>query len=155
MARTPLVVLTTVGSEADARALVTALLADRLIACGTFLQSARSIYRWEGKVRGEGEVVVLLNTEQSRWDAFCAGLRRGGGGGGRRGGALAPRGGPLGGRGARGGGAAGIRAGARRCPSTGRRPHRPRRAPVPPWAVARSRGAATAGRRGRRRARRR
>src|SRR5260370_37417301 len=75
MARTPLVVLTTVGSEADARALVTALLADRLIACGTFLQSARSIYRWEGKVREEGEVVVLLKTEQSRWDALCAAVR--------------------------------------------------------------------------------
>jgi periplasmic divalent cation tolerance protein len=75
MARTPLVVLTTVGSEADARALVTALLADRLIACGTFFQSARSIYRWEGKVREEAEVVVLLKTEQSRWDALCAAVR--------------------------------------------------------------------------------
>lgn len=75
MARTPLVVLTTVGSEADARALVTALLADRLIACGTFLQGARSIYRWKGKVREEAEVVVLLKTEQSRWDALCAAVR--------------------------------------------------------------------------------
>src|SRR5258708_2450219 len=75
MARTPLVVLTTVGSEADARALVTALLADRLIACGTFLQSARPIYRWEGQVREEGEAVVLLTTEQSRGDALCAAER--------------------------------------------------------------------------------
>src|SRR5260370_35641469 len=75
LARTPLVVLTIVGSEADARALVTALLADRLIACGTFLQSARSIYRWEGKVREEAEVLVLLKTEQSRWDALCAAVR--------------------------------------------------------------------------------
>jgi periplasmic divalent cation tolerance protein len=71
----PLVVLTTVANESDARALVTALLADRLVACGTFLPGARSIYRWEGTVREEAEVVVLLKTEQSQWDALCAAVR--------------------------------------------------------------------------------
>jgi len=63
---TALVVLTTLASEADARALVTALLADRLIACGTLLPGGRSLYRWQGKMTEEAEVVVLLKTDRSR-----------------------------------------------------------------------------------------
>lgn len=76
MAETALVVLTTLANEAQARALVTALVADRLIACGTLLPGARSLYRWEGKVTEEAEVVVLLKTEESQWDALCSAVRR-------------------------------------------------------------------------------
>jgi periplasmic divalent cation tolerance protein len=75
MTPTALVVLTTLASEQDARALITALLADRLVACGTLLPGARSLYRWEGKVTEQGEVVVLLKTEQSQWEALCAAVR--------------------------------------------------------------------------------
>jgi len=75
MASTALVVLTTLASEADARALVTALLGERLIACGTFLPGGRSLYRWEGKVTEEAEVVVLLKTDRSKWDALCRAVR--------------------------------------------------------------------------------
>ena len=73
---TALVVLTTLASEADARALVTALLADRLIACGTLLPAGRSLYRWQGKMMEEAEVVVLLKTERSQWDALCGAVRQ-------------------------------------------------------------------------------
>jgi periplasmic divalent cation tolerance protein len=75
MPPTALLVLTTVASDADARALVTALIAARLVACGTLLPGARSIYRWEGQLTEEGEVVVLLKTDASRWDALCAAVR--------------------------------------------------------------------------------
>src|SRR5436309_7606503 len=53
MAPTALVVLTTLATDADARTLVTALLAERLIACGTLLPGGRSMYRWEGEVNEE------------------------------------------------------------------------------------------------------
>src|SRR5256885_2384742 len=53
MAQTALVVLTTLANDADARALVTALVAARLVACGTLLPGARSIYRWEGQLTEE------------------------------------------------------------------------------------------------------
>ena len=69
------VVLTTLANDADARALVTALVAARLVACGTLLPGARSIYRWEGQMTEEGEVVVLLKTDASRWEALCAAVR--------------------------------------------------------------------------------
>ena len=75
MAETALVVLTTLASDADARALVTALVGARLVACGTLLPGARSIYRWKGSVTEEPEVLVLLKTEQSKWDALCAAVR--------------------------------------------------------------------------------
>jgi periplasmic divalent cation tolerance protein len=75
MAQTALVVLTTLATETDARALVTALVGERLVACGTLLPGARSIYRWEGEVTEEAEVVVLLKTDESKWDGLCRAVR--------------------------------------------------------------------------------
>ncbi|HEU5261046.1 MAG TPA: divalent-cation tolerance protein CutA [Gemmatimonadales bacterium] len=75
MATTALVVLTSLANELDARALVTALVSERLIACGTLLPAARSIYRWEGELTEEGEVVVLLKTDVSQWEALCRSVR--------------------------------------------------------------------------------
>lgn len=60
------VVLTTVTSEDEAMTLVRALLERRLIACGTLLPGARSLYRWEDRVADEPEVVVLLKTRSER-----------------------------------------------------------------------------------------
>lgn len=75
MAQTALLVLTTLATEDDARALVTALVAERLVACGTLLPGARSIYRWEGKLTEEAEVVVLLKTDAAKWDGLCSAVR--------------------------------------------------------------------------------
>ena len=44
-----LVVLTTVANADEAVELVRALLDRRLIACGTLLSAARSLYRWKGR----------------------------------------------------------------------------------------------------------
>jgi periplasmic divalent cation tolerance protein len=64
------VVLTTVASADEAVALVRALLDRRLIACGNILPGVRSLYRWEGKVADEREVIVLLKTRASRLEAL-------------------------------------------------------------------------------------
>jgi periplasmic divalent cation tolerance protein len=60
------VVLTTLASEEEAVPFIRMLLDQRLIACGTILPAARSIYRWEGKFADEREVVVLLKTRRAR-----------------------------------------------------------------------------------------
>jgi periplasmic divalent cation tolerance protein len=65
-----LVVLTTVANADEAARLVRALLERRLIACGTILPGVRSLYRWEGKIADEQEVVVLLKTQAARVDAI-------------------------------------------------------------------------------------
>jgi len=75
MAPAALVVLTTLATEEDARRLVTALVGERLVACGTLVPGARSIYRWEGEVTEEEEVLVVLKTDASRWDALAAAVR--------------------------------------------------------------------------------
>lgn len=70
-----LVLLTTIGSAAAARTLIRGLVRDRLVACGTLLPRTTSIYRWEGAVKEESEVVVLLKTDASRWEALSAAVR--------------------------------------------------------------------------------
>lgn len=65
-----LVVMTTVASADEAVALVRSLLDRRLVACGTLLPGARSLYRWEGKIADEQEVVVLLKTHAARLAAL-------------------------------------------------------------------------------------
>ena len=65
-----LVVLTTVASDEDAVTLIRALLDRRLVACGTVLPGARSLYRWDGKVADEHEVVVVLKTRADRLAAL-------------------------------------------------------------------------------------
>lgn len=59
------VVLTTVANTDEAVTLVRGLLDRRLIACGTLLPGARSLYRWEGKVADESEVVIMLKTRSA------------------------------------------------------------------------------------------
>jgi periplasmic divalent cation tolerance protein len=64
------VVLTTVANIDEAVTLIRALLERRVIACGTVLPGARSLYRWEGKIADEQEVVVLLKTRASRIESL-------------------------------------------------------------------------------------
>lgn len=75
MATRALVVLTTLSTVEDARELVHALVSERVIACGTVLQSGTSIYRWKNEIKDESETVVLMKTEASRWDALVAAVR--------------------------------------------------------------------------------
>ena len=64
------VVLTTVASPDEAVALIRSLLERRLVACGTILPGARSLYRWEGRIADEQETVVLLKTRSARVEAL-------------------------------------------------------------------------------------
>jgi len=66
------VVLTTIANSDEAVTLIRELLDRRLIACGTVLPGARSLYRWEGKLADEVEAVLLLKTRSG----CIEGLRR-------------------------------------------------------------------------------
>lgn len=65
-----IVILTTLASADEAVKLVRALLDRRLIACGNILPAVRSLYRWEGKVADEQEVIVILKTKAARLAAI-------------------------------------------------------------------------------------
>jgi periplasmic divalent cation tolerance protein len=61
------VVLTTLGSKADAQSLVRRLVSERLVACGTIVESAYSVYEWEGRLEETPEVLVILKTRMELW----------------------------------------------------------------------------------------
>ena len=69
-----LVVLTTFAGEEDAARVVRALVEERLIACGNLVPGARSLYRWQGKLADEREVLVLMKTRKQDWTALLSRL---------------------------------------------------------------------------------
>jgi periplasmic divalent cation tolerance protein len=60
------VVLTTLPPNADGTAFVRALLERSLIAFGTLLPGAQSLYRWEGQLEEARETLLLLKTTADR-----------------------------------------------------------------------------------------
>lgn len=69
------VALTTLGNPEQALRFVRRLMDERLIACGTIVPRATSVYRWRGQVTEEEEVVVLLKTAKTRWAALEAAVK--------------------------------------------------------------------------------
>ena len=59
-------VLTSLADAEGARDLGMALVEERLAACATIIPGAESIYRWDGAVRTEAEVLLLLKTSSER-----------------------------------------------------------------------------------------
>jgi periplasmic divalent cation tolerance protein len=57
-----LLVFTTLPSADKAAEVAKALVEERLAACANLLPAVRSIYRWQGKLQDENEVLVLLKT---------------------------------------------------------------------------------------------
>jgi periplasmic divalent cation tolerance protein len=57
-----LLVFTTLPSADKAAELAKLLVTERLVACANLLPAVRSIYRWQGEMHDENEVLVLLKT---------------------------------------------------------------------------------------------
>jgi periplasmic divalent cation tolerance protein len=70
------IALTTLGSLEEAKGLVRRLVDARVVACGTILQGAVSVYRWQGELTESAEVVVLLKTRKERWDQLVEAVKR-------------------------------------------------------------------------------
>jgi len=69
-----LLAFTTFANEDDAVRVSRVLVEERLVACANLLPGARSIYRWEGKLADEREVIVLLKTRKQDWAALLSRL---------------------------------------------------------------------------------
>lgn len=72
----PLLVLTTVGADFDARSLAHTLVEARLAACVNIIDRIHSVYRWEGRVADDGEQLLLIKTTDARVDALREELLR-------------------------------------------------------------------------------
>lgn len=70
-----LLVLTTVGTRADAERLARSMVEQRLAACAQ-ISAVDSVYRWDGQLQQEAELRLLLKTTAAAYPALEAALRR-------------------------------------------------------------------------------
>lgn len=67
-----ILVLVTAPSTDKAAELARTLVEEQLAACGNIVPGLRSIYRWEGKVHDEAEVLLILKTKATLFDVLRA-----------------------------------------------------------------------------------
>jgi periplasmic divalent cation tolerance protein len=70
-----LLVLTTIGSETEARKIAQALVERRLAACVNIVPRIQSVYRWAGKVEHAEEYFLLIKTMRHREDQVRSAIR--------------------------------------------------------------------------------
>lgn len=60
------VVLVTVSTEAEAQTLARTVVAERLAACVNIIPGLTSVYRWEGQVCEDRELLLLIKTRAEK-----------------------------------------------------------------------------------------
>jgi periplasmic divalent cation tolerance protein len=70
------IVLTTIGSEADAIAIAKTLVDEKLAACVNVLPQMISIYRWKGSVEQDTEHQIVIKTTADRLVSLEARVRQ-------------------------------------------------------------------------------
>jgi periplasmic divalent cation tolerance protein len=68
-------VVTTVGTEEQAYLIAREIVARRQAACVNILPGVRSIYRWKGKICRDGELLLIVKTMESEFEAVAATIR--------------------------------------------------------------------------------
>lgn len=69
------VVFCTTGSDEQAEAIARALVERRLAACVNIVGQTCSVYRWQGRVVREGEILLVIKTRVSRFEAVRSAIR--------------------------------------------------------------------------------
>ncbi|MBZ5508797.1 MAG: divalent-cation tolerance protein CutA [Acidobacteriia bacterium] len=62
------IVLTTAGSQEEARKIAHALVDRRLAACVNIVPHIESVYRWQGKVESASECLLVIKTQSGSFD---------------------------------------------------------------------------------------
>jgi periplasmic divalent cation tolerance protein len=69
------IVLSTTGSQEEARKIAHALVERRLAACVSIVPGVESVYRWQGKVEATGEWLLVMKTTVAAFPALRETLR--------------------------------------------------------------------------------
>ena len=69
------IVLTTLGADADAAALARTLVEEHLAACVNILPPMVSVYRWKGNIEQDNERQLVIKTSEDRVSALERRLR--------------------------------------------------------------------------------
>jgi periplasmic divalent cation tolerance protein len=72
---TVIVVVTTVGSEEQANTLARELVARRHAACVNIVPGLKTFYRWQGKLRHDTELMLVIKTLESEFEGVAATIR--------------------------------------------------------------------------------
>ena len=69
------IVLTTAGSDDEARKLAQALVERRLAACVNIVSQVESVYRWQGKVESAAEWLLVIKTTTGAFESVRDAVR--------------------------------------------------------------------------------
>jgi periplasmic divalent cation tolerance protein len=69
------IVLSTAGSEEEARKLAQHLVENRLAACVNIVPQIESVYRWQGKVESSREWLLIIKTTAERCGAVSSAIQ--------------------------------------------------------------------------------
>jgi periplasmic divalent cation tolerance protein len=70
------IILSTAGSEDEARKIANALIEQKLGACVNIIPQIESIYRWRGKVESSREWLLLIKTTAEKFAAVRDAIRK-------------------------------------------------------------------------------
>ncbi len=62
----PVVLLSTCGDEIKAQAIATYLIEQRLAACVNLVTGVKSTYRWDGEIRTDSEVLLVIKSQRDQ-----------------------------------------------------------------------------------------
>ncbi len=62
-----IIVYVTAPTEEEARKIARALIDNKLAACVNIVREMRSIYRWQGKIEDEAEVLMIVKTRRGHF----------------------------------------------------------------------------------------
>ena len=71
----PIVVLMTAANREEANQIAELLVSARLAACVQILPEIESVYRWQGEVKREQEILLLAKTLRSRFEELESKVR--------------------------------------------------------------------------------
>ncbi|HYM38204.1 MAG TPA: divalent-cation tolerance protein CutA [Nitrospiraceae bacterium] len=74
--RRPIIVLMTAASKQQAGRIGRALVKAELAACVNVLPGIRSIFRWEGKISNEREVLIIAKSRSDLFDRLASEVKR-------------------------------------------------------------------------------
>lgn len=64
-------VLCTFPNAEDAASIARRLVEERLVACVNLVPGVRSIYRWDGAICDDAEILGVMKTTRGQFDAMC------------------------------------------------------------------------------------
>jgi periplasmic divalent cation tolerance protein len=69
------IVMTTTGSQEEARKIAHALVERRLAACVNIVPQIESVYRWQAKIENATEWLLLIKTQAESFERVCAAVK--------------------------------------------------------------------------------